>query len=173
MTATHIGKRSHSPSRSKDLRHVVVPAIVLGLLATSPLHADSWSRMGAFSNMRFTRDHAYGYSAQLWRHDDTLVGYLLFADGPDVDTPLGVLENVKFDAKTGALSFSAMLCDRFDFAGTLKGNVLSGAVTRRGSATPVKLQLSKEQTGRMPDPPSYQDWQDETDILLRIRGPRC
>ena len=167
-----------------EARHL---ALGICLLALCPLHADSWSRMGAFSNMRFTRDQAHGYSVQLWRHDDTAVGYLLYADGPDTNTSLGVLENVKFDAKAGALSFSATLttgtggdrgrenmsCDRFDFAGTLKGNVLNGAVSRRGSATPVKLQLSRQQTGRMPDPPSYQDWQDETDILLKIRGPRC
>ena len=146
---------------------------MLCLLASIPLHAESWSRLGAFSNMRFSRDQAHGYTIQLWRHDDTVVGYLLYADGPDADTPLGVIEHVAFDARAGALSFSATLCDRVDFAGTLKGNALTGAVSRRGSATRVTLQWSKEQTGRMPDPSSYADWQDETDILLKIRGPRC
>src|SRR5262245_56518841 len=137
------------------------------------LQADAWSRIGSFSNMRFTRDRATGYAIQLWRRDETLVGYLLYADGPDADTPLGVLDNVAFDPKTGALSFSATLCERFDFSGTLKGSVLTGTMTRKSSATRVTLQRSADQTERMPDPPSYEDWRDETDIVARIRAPRC
>ena len=147
--------------------------LMLCVIAPGLIQADAWSRIGSFSNMRFTRTRASGYAIQLWRRDDTIVGYLLYADGPDADTPIAVLENVTFDPQTGSIGFSATLCGRIDFVGTLKGNTLGGTMTRKGSKAAVTLPLSADQTERMPDPPSYEDWRDETAILLTVRAPRC
>src|SRR5689334_12968176 len=98
--------------------------------------AISISVVGEFSNMRFTGEHAYGYSVQVWRAGGQLVGLFLASEGLAGDTPAGILENVTFDTRTGALSFRAKLSigsdvqangsqapswDLFEFTGKLTG----------------------------------------------------
>src|SRR6059036_1337382 len=65
--------------------------------------------VGAFSNMRYTEEHAYGYTVDLWRAGDCLFGFLLASEGLAGDTPTGLLEEVQYNERTGALSFRARL----------------------------------------------------------------
>lgn len=65
--------------------------------------------IGDFSNMRYTEEHAYGYTVELWRDGDSAIGVFLVSAGLQGDTPVGMLENVRFDSRTGALSFTAKL----------------------------------------------------------------
>jgi hypothetical protein len=110
--------------------------------------------MGEFSNMRFTEDHAYGYEVELWRDRESVIGLFFASEGPQGDTPTGLIENVKFNPRTGAISFTAKLTigvnilsggrqepsrDLFEFSGVLSATRLTGMLKRSGHATRVGL----------------------------------
>ena len=104
--------------------------------------------IGTFSNMRYTAEHAYGEAIELWRDGDLIVGLISVSNGLQGDTPTGILENVRFNSHTGALSFTAKLStmsgqmilpgghvvdippshDLFQFSGTLKATILAGTL---------------------------------------------
>ena len=73
----------------------VLVTAVLALLAfhssatecTQSLKAGSQvNAVGAFSNMRYTEEHAYGYIVELWRAEDCLFGLFLSSSGLMGDT---------------------------------------------------------------------------------------
>src|SRR2546425_9747656 len=99
----------------RQLRPTAVHAAV-GLLCISTLLATGIGYcaspiryIGAFTNVRYTAEHAYGYTVQLWRQGDGLIGLLLDAQGSQADVPTGLLEEVRFDPARGTLSFKAKL----------------------------------------------------------------
>jgi hypothetical protein len=149
--------------------------------------------VGEFSNMRYTEEHAYGYSVELWRDGDSLIGLLLVSEGLQGDTPTGLLENLKFDSRTGALSFTAKLTtglvllpggrseasrDLFEFSGTLKAAALAGTLKRSDQRRPT-APVSEERIELEQQPPSatlqfasYAEWKRQTDEILARRGPK-
>lgn len=157
--------------------------------------ADEVKRLGAFSNMRFTREHQYGYSVKLWQEGDRLFGFLLVSNGLIGDTPTGLLEDVVFDAKTGKISFRARLStgstlnknkeqiptrDLYRFKGALKGRKLTGILEYTDALTPsatamktnVSLRRSKSESELMMEAKSYDEWKKEADEMLQLRGPK-
>ena len=61
-------------------------------------------KIGAFSNMRYDAEHAFGYTAQLWREQNRIFGFLLSSQGLMGDTPTGLLEDVRYEViLTGGL----------------------------------------------------------------------
>jgi hypothetical protein len=152
-------------------------------------------RLGVFTNMRFTKEHQYGYSVELWQEGGRLFGLLLVSDGLAGDTPTGLLEDVAFDAKTGRLSFRSRLStgstfsqsneevptrDLYRFDGTLRGQTLAGvfehsdAASEKADATKkrVTLRRSKTESASMMQAASYDDWKREADEILKLRGPK-
>lgn len=175
-------------------------ACFLALLLTGaglPAFAQQLDRpigaIGDFSNMRYTEEHAYGYAVELWRDGDSVIGLLLVSEGLQGDTPTGMLENVRFDARTGALSFTAKLTtgvavlpggrqqpsrDLFEFSGTLKGTVLTGTLKRSDARQPSRA-ASREQVQLKINPQavmipagSYAQWKRQADEILKRRGPK-
>lgn len=149
--------------------------------------------VGEFSNMRFTEEHAYGNSVQLWQQGDKLFGFFEASEGLAGDTPAGLLEGVQFDPRTGALSFKAKLTmgvvlmqpgrqepsrDLFEFRGTLGKDVLTGTLTQRDmlrpQATPVtsQVRLRKQSSDSMIKARTYAEWKKSADEILKFRGPR-
>jgi len=59
------------------------------------------SEIGAFSNMRYTAEHAYGETVLLWRSGNCVFGVLESAQGLQGDTPIGELQDVTYDLNTG------------------------------------------------------------------------
>src|ERR671929_129905 len=76
---------------------------------TAPHPVDAVRRLGVFTDMRYTVEHQYGYSVELWREKDRAFGFLLVSAGLAGDTPTGLLEDVAYDLKTGRLTFRARL----------------------------------------------------------------
>ena len=155
----------------------------------------SISKIGAFSNMRYTKEHAYGYTAELWREQNRIFGLFLWSEGLIGDTPTGLLEDVKYDPRTGGLSFFARLTtglfsnrqfsmvpsrDMVRFRGTLKGRHLKGTLEISNALTPeaapdrekITLVLSKRESELMVDAKSYNDWKLQADEILKFRGPK-
>jgi len=148
--------------------------------------------VGAFSNMRFTEEHAYGTTVELWRDGISLIGLLLVSEGLQGDTPTGILENVKFDARTGALSFNAKLTtgmlmlpgdkeqpslELFQFTGALKPALLTGTLKRSDLRQPShpaseeRVQL-KSQPQATVAATTYGEWLREVQDILKFRGPK-
>jgi hypothetical protein len=149
--------------------------------------------IGEFSNLRYTEEHAYGYAVQLWRDVDSAIGLFFASEGLQGDTPTGVLENVRFDSRTGRLSFTAKLTigvvllpgggqepsrDLFEFSGTLKSTVLTGSLTRSDPRQPSRpgsrelVQLKRRPQATMVPAGSYAEWKRQADEILRRRGPK-
>ena len=151
--------------------------------------------IGEFSNMQFTAEHAYGYTVQLWRQDAAVFGLFLASAGLAGDTPTGSLDNVKFDARSGRLSFQAKLTlgaqldasgkqqpsrDFFAFEGTLKPGELTGSVKHTDAVHPnvktaVEQVTLRRQSGdlmSMLTRGSYTAWRANVAEILKRRGPK-
>ena len=109
------------------------------------------SEAGAFSNMRYTEEHAYGETVFLWRSGNCIVGLFESAQGLQGDTPIGELQDVTHNANTGELKFSAKLTlgviagpgtseqpsrDLFTFDGTVGPARLTGALIHATQVDP-------------------------------------
>ena len=171
--------------------------VLLSTGAALPVSAQSPDRpiraVGEFSNMRVTEEHAYGYAVDLWRDGGSAIGLFFVSEGLQGDTPAGVLENVRFDSRTGALSFTAKLTtgvvllpggrqepsrDLFEFSGTLKAKVLTGTLKRSDPQQPSRLgsrehvQLKTRPQAALLPAGSYAEWKGQADEIMKRRGPK-
>lgn len=149
--------------------------------------------VGEFSDMRHTEEHAYGYTVQLWRTGDRILGLFMASAGLAGDTPTGILENVRFDPRSGNLSFSAKLTmglaymgmgksepsrDFFEFQGKLGPDALAGTLQVRDmlqNAPPKSLRIRlRKRPARQTllEQESYGDWTREAARILERRGPK-
>jgi len=152
--------------------------------------------VGAFSNMRYTEEHAYGYTVMLWRTADCFFGVFESSQGLAGDTPIGELQDLKYDRQTGALSFSAKLTtgvvgvsgshkfepshDLFIFDGSLKANSVTGVITYALQNNPilkpnrsnVVLGASKRDAELMHGSTTYGEWRHMWQPVLQRRGPK-
>lgn len=149
--------------------------------------------MGEFSNVRHTAEHAYGYTVQLWREGDRVFGLFTAASGLAADTPVGLLEDVRFKPSTGALSFTAKLSvaaiymgkgkqepthDLFSFEGSLHDGALAGVLTHVDKMQPKSppaskhVRLPKTRNPATIEAASYDEWKRAVDGILKVRGPK-
>lgn len=151
------------------------------------------SVVGAFSNIRYTEEHAYGQTVLLWRAGKCLIGLFESAQGLQGDTPIGELQDVTHDANSGALKFSAKLTvgviagrgmpeqpsrDLFNFDGTLGPERLTGALAHatqfdaRPPARNVVLTTSTGDAESMHGFTTYGAWREKWEPILKRRGPK-
>jgi hypothetical protein len=152
--------------------------------------------VGGFANVRTTGEHAYGYTVMLWRAGECLFGLFESAQGLAGDTPIGVIQDVRYDSKAGTLAFTAKLTtgvvtsrgspggqpahDLFTFEGRLQPPRLTGIITHalqeevqvRRSADKVTLPRSPDVTELMAGPVTYGEWLDYWRPILQRRGPK-
>jgi hypothetical protein len=151
--------------------------------------------VGAYTNMRYTEEHAYGYSVHLWRAGRCFVGLFMASDGLAGDTPTGLLEAVRYDQSTGFLSFRSRLTeglvrtrdqhdlpsrDRYEFTGRFDGRGIHGRLVHTNAVTPsarpltaqVVLQRSTVEEETAITAATVADWQRQVAEVLRRRGPR-
>jgi hypothetical protein len=171
-------------------RRVILAALGVIALAARAQTPRPIVSLGEFSNMRYTEEHAYGYSVQLWREGETVFGFFLASEGLAGDTPTGLLDSVKFDSKTGRLSFRAKLTmgidarqqpsrDLFEFDGRLGRASLNGSLKHsngtisNGPATAQRINLKKIQPDTaLSQPGSYAEWKQQAGEILIRRGPK-
>jgi hypothetical protein len=166
-----------------------------GLKPDSPI-----TPVGAFSNMRYTEEHAYGYIVELWRAEDCVFGLFFSSAGLMGDTPTGRLEDIAYDKGTRSLSFKARVTmgiipastavgsnswvpsrDVYNFSGVLEKDSLRGALSheilnypgkRVFSSEEVSLPLSSDETRGMAEYRTFSAWQAYADMVLDFRGPK-
>ncbi len=154
------------------------------------------SEVGAFSNMRYTEEHAYGFTVMLWRTGNCLFGLFESSQGLAGDTPIGELRDLKYDRRTGALSFSAKLTtgavsaagstgfepsrDLFVFDGRLAANAVTGTIAdtlqnnpnAKPTRSEVVLRTSRGNVESMHGSTTYGEWRREWQPVLQRRGPK-
>jgi len=186
-----------------------LPVMALGLLLcfSSPAAAQTAScasiadatkisEVGAFSDRRHTAEHEYGYTVMLWSAGNCVFGLFESAQGLAGDTPIGELQDLKYDRKTGLLSFSAKLTtgmvsvrgssgleparDLFAFKGRLQSRTVKGVITHRlqgnpnvkATGTDVVLGASAAQAEFMHGAATYGEWRRTWQPILERRGPK-
>ena len=149
--------------------------------------------LGEYSNMRSTGEHQYGSSIMLWRAGKSYIGHFSNSEGAG-DTPMGMLENVVYNAKTGRISFSAKLTmgshhckehsdipsrDLIEFNGQLKRESLVGEITFKDMLHDGKVASKQEAVlkkaaggGESFFGKAYGEWQARTRTILEARGPK-
>jgi hypothetical protein len=151
------------------------------------------SDIGAFSNMRYTAEHAYGETVLLWRSGNCIFGLFESAQGLQGDTPIGELQDVAYNLNTGELRFSAKLTtgviagpstppqpsrDLFTFDGTLGTTRLTGGLihaTQVDLKPPVRtviLTPSARDAEFMRGSATYGAWREKWEPILKRRGPK-
>jgi hypothetical protein len=173
-----------------------VPASAQSATCPAIPGAANTTEIGGFSNMRSTDGHAYGYSVMLWRAGDCLFGLFESSQGLEGDTPIGLLQDVTYDSKTGRLAFSAKLTmgvvsfqgskglessrDLFAFLGNLSAHAVTGVLTHtlqdnsHSTATAIRivLQTSRTDAESMKGSATYGDWLRKWQPILQRRGPK-
>ncbi|MBX7136286.1 MAG: hypothetical protein K1X67_26755 [Fimbriimonadaceae bacterium] len=137
-------------------------------------------------------EHCNGYDVELWNHDGSFIGLINHHRGLCGDAPAGLLEDVSYDSRTGALSFRAKLTDGWAgrnlseptkdiivFRGVLAKSELKGTICW---TTPVTVRCLREETislPRMQDSSwagksyaTYEEWKKAQEPILQFRGPR-
>ncbi len=174
-------------------------AIILSLLLhATGAHAYIQGKVepiGEFTNMRYTEEHAYGYTVQLWREGDKVFGFLFASEGLAGDTPSGLLEDVDYDVATHRLTFRARLTlgqfydkthngvpsrDEFRFNGFLRKDRIKGTIEAIDRLTPnatprreeIVLTRSKEESDLMQWYNGFQAWRRDAEEILMRRGPK-
>ena len=157
-------------------------------------HTALISEIGAFSNMRYTEEHAYGETVLLWRSGNCIFGLFESAQGLQGDTPIGELQDVTHNPNTGGLRFSAKLTlgviagptsptpqpsrDLFTFEGTLGATRLIGPLIHatqldpRPPARTIVLTASAREAGFMRGSATYGAWREKWEPILKRRGPK-
>jgi hypothetical protein len=129
----------------------------------------------------------------LYRIDSRLFG-LLFAAVTNEDMPAGLLEDVRYDRRTGDVSFRVKLSigvigikdkpipseDLAEFKGKLVRNSLSGTMNWTDHRVPgsqprreaVVLRYSARFAQQMSHPKTYAEFQQLAERVLKARGPK-
>jgi len=177
---------------------ILMLATVLAFTAHSStaLAKDGFEHYGTWTNVKVSSSadpHANGFDLKLWRYQGKILGYLSQYVGPPADPPLGPLEDIRLNEKTGQITFTARLSpgmvysnetrkfvpatDVYTFRGVVKKDAITGTFTRRAGTlkrtTQEKVVLKG---GRKKDDfwdgKTYQEWKDFYVPILKARGPK-
>jgi hypothetical protein len=153
----------------------------------------SISEVGAFSNMRYTEEHAYGETVLVWRTENCIFGLFESSNGLQGDTPIGELQDVTHNLNTGALKFAVKLTmgviagptspteqpsrDLFTFDGTLGPSGVTGALIHATQLGPrpargIVLTASVRDAEFMRGSATYEAWREKWEPILKRRGPK-
>ncbi len=185
---------------ARRLRRVwlaAIAAIALACLCSAQGRFRRIRAIGEFSNVRSTDgEHAYGYRVDLWRVDSSMAGLFFVFAGSNEDAPVAVLDDVKYNPRTGALSFTTKLttgCDvlpglklkpsreSFQFSGVLEEESLKGDMRRwdieHSERSPkietVELARRPDDVASLMKADSYSEWKQKAEELADIREPNC
>ena len=148
--------------------------------------------LGVYSNIQLSTTaedtHALGYKIELYKQGDLIFGLFFSAQGLDGDTPRGRLQDVRYEAAKGHLSFRAKLTlgleitqetppdgrpsrDLFEFEGTWKPTEVRGLLTKKDGYHPerpgkaetisLKLDTTATKSRRELTPSSFEEWSKE------------
>jgi hypothetical protein len=179
------------------IRRTIWTFALIAILCGSALTASAQMiSVGDYTNQKFTTEHCVGYDVQLWKLNGQLYGVLSYCYGLTGDTPIGYIDHVVWDVKTGKLTFDAKLTtgndgpgkdgkdvmskDLYQFDGTLTASLLSGKMTHEDMAqsnpspdtATVRLKLDKSMTKMMDKYPTREAWLAYYADIMASLGPK-
>jgi hypothetical protein len=175
---------------------LVLLVIVSGQLALrSQTPRSGFDYFGEWSDVAVSKSedpHAYGNSVNLWKNGGELAGFLNEYVGPVADPPIGPLQDVRFDATSGRLSFAAKLSlgvtmlagqkefvptrDLYVFTGTLNDQDLSGSLEKqdhlRNGSVVTRTVVWRRTRRNDSSSKTLTEWQTVYAATLKARGPK-
>jgi hypothetical protein len=132
-----------------------------------------FERVGSFADVKSrTGEHCYGYSLDLWRSNDRLIGLLDIHRGLCGDPPCGAIADAKLDPKTGRLTFATSIGgERWMFDGTLTKAAVTGTLNGERVRLPRNHERDKYFTDFKPDQ-SLAAWCEFWAAVKRCGGVR-
>jgi hypothetical protein len=130
---------------------------------------------GLYEGVRYTAEHAYGYTFELWRVDGTLFGLWSRVEGPPDRFLISQAYDVRLDSE-GRMSFWAKFCQlKESFDGRLTAKSLSGTVKLESpkgvfdSKTVSLIHSEKSTEQSLP----ASEWKARIDQRLQRGTPDC
>jgi hypothetical protein len=177
----------------KAFRKNIVIGLAAIMLSYVPVNAQAQQPVtfyGKYSHVETgSGEHCDGYTIELWNYDGAFTGLIHHHRGLCGDPPVGILENVHYEAKTGRLLFQAKLSDGWNNDGPTKdtvsfnGSVMSGTLRgevfwhRAGQARHrfrENITLDRESDAYLQGKAyaTFSDWMQAQQPILRFRGPK-
>jgi hypothetical protein len=176
------------------LMAIVAAAWLVGHSQTLPLPSEQPVSFTSVTVSRGDDPHASGVDIELFRHGGAWFGFITDFVGPVADPPVGKLDGLQLDERTGKIAFTARLSlgvkrsggtrdwvstgDLYEFTGTIDQDAISGDLVRRlandasGRSTSEKIALRREATKSSADNTSYDDWIRNWGLRMKARGPK-
>lgn len=191
--ACRLARRWMARQRSMTRYSVALLGLLVFLTVAPADQSAQIVGLGTYSNFRFTEEHQYGASVQLWREGEAVFGLFSYSQGLIGDTPAAMIEKVSFDSKTGHISFAARLTmglhgckvhrnvpsqDVFHFDGVLSKTSLSGTLKHADNLhkelapTEENIVLKKSDDWVVTQYASRAQWEAGMKDMLRFRGPK-
>jgi len=173
-----------------------VTHLAFGVAALSLLGAaSSPPPIGVWSNVQVSKGedrHASGIEVEIRKHNGVLVGFLSEFVGPAEDPPVGKLESIRFDEKTGSISFTSKLSvgvvpaaagnawvpsrNLYEFKGVIGSGAIKGSLRRKfveedGKETAYDESITLKAKSTADDEPAA-EWLKRWTDVLRLRGPK-
>lgn len=153
-------------------------------------------RLGAWSSVSVSKGkdaHASGIEVELWRKGGQLFGFMSEYNGPAADPPVGKLESVRWDEKSGSIAFTSKLSvgvipapqgstwlpqkNLYEFNGSIGTKGMMGTLRRKfvnddGSSTAYDEDVTLAPKSAERDAESFEDWMKRWNEALKKRGPK-
>lgn len=173
-------------------------AFFAGLMANIAAAKDGFEHFGSWSNVELSKSedpHATGFEVTLWRYQGKLLGYLSQYVGPTTDPPIGEVENLILDEKSGRVSFITKMSiglvysgdekkwvpskDLYLFSGIMGTDRIEGSLEREVQMGNDRVVVKEDvilKGRRGPDEfwdsKNYQEWKQFYAGILKRRGPK-
>jgi hypothetical protein len=147
---------------------VCIPGVDRTLAQSPPATVE---HLGDYAQLRQTDEHVYGYVLQLWRDGTGIVGLWSIASGEPADFPTVRVDELRWDAASGAIRFTVTACGTSRFEGVVRGSEIVGRITeqRTNSTTDLRLRRGDDERSSLP----RAEWLAQTENILNRRKPRC
>ena len=132
--------------------------------------------VGEYRGVRYTAEHAYGYTFELWRVNGKPVGLWARVEGFTDPSPTVRVADLELGPQ-GLVSFSAIFCDlQESFAGALSDKNLKGTVTltgRKGRFDSKIVDLIRDEHPGIAASLPVAEWNFLIEGRLRRGAPDC
>lgn len=168
---------------------VATAAVAVLAQGSAPRFVGAWSNV---ASDKTEEGHARGVEIELWQKDGKYAGYLTEYVGPTADPPVGKLEAIELDEKSGAIAFTAKLStglapapggnawvptkNLYEFKGTIGADRMAGTLRRKsmqedGTALAYDESLTLNARHRERGE-TFEEWTRRWTDALTKRGPK-
>ena len=169
MARTFIGK-TVSALPSFWILCLLLPSLLAGVPILQNKPQTRIASIGCFINVQSRGEHDFGYSVRLWFRGDQIIGLIEYHRGLAGNPPIGILTDVRYDARSGKLLFKAKLTSGFHSCRIHENVPSHDMLTFKGFLKPDGLVGDIRLEDRLDSPPTVVD---ERESLVMLRAVDC